>query len=140
MPAIGHSPAAQAAGEEDLRRTRQHLSYIPCSPRAKRMIARIVTHAAYQRAYAQSGGTGLHSYHATMLRQCRSLREAKRALMKYAVRELGGEPKLAAEYARMLAQPFAALFEGPGIQAERWVRRLELKALRTYAAECRRAS
>lgn len=119
------TPANKARGRQLLDQMVRSITRVPVSHRATRMVERIVTTADLLRAYESGGGTGLHSYQTTVLRQCRSVREAKRAFMRYVVRELGGDRKQAAGWCRMLASGFVMEFEVPRIQVLRAVNRLE---------------
>lgn len=77
-------------------------------------------------------GTGLSNEDAAVRDLCRRIRERKRAFLRYVVRELGGDPRTAAHWARVLSESVLWVFEVPEIQAKHWVRMLELRQAGRY--------
>lgn len=120
---------------ELLRRQVRRMAAPTASDRARRLVEALPTSAALIESYRMQGGSGLHSYTLTMARMETTLRDRRRALIRYCA-GMGGNARRWTYWSRVLCSPFAHVTGTPQKQALREVARLE----RSAAARGRRAA
>lgn len=104
------------------------------SPRGEKMVRGVVSTARDREKYGLGTGTGLHQREWAYQALCQRLRLRKRALLRYAVRELGAGAKETARWCRTLGQQTTMNTVGRvfGVEKQclRWLEDLERRASR----------